>query len=132
MDFRNYFYPFDWTCFSEFCDLDFQINSTENIIKKMETYKYSELAAAGGHKKKKKTLKKKLFKKSYIVCAVLKKETKADVLDELLNEEVDVVFMTSGGGRSREKMTRRTLVDCFEERFAEYNPPETNPLGGEN
>ena len=53
-------------------------------------------------------------------------------MDELLNDEVDVVFMTSGGGRSREKMTRGTLIDCFEERFAEYNPPEADPLGGEN
>ena len=53
-------------------------------------------------------------------------------MDKLLNDEVDVVFMTSGGGRSREKMTRGTLIDCFEERFAEYNPPEADPLGGEN
>ena len=52
-------------------------------------------------------------------------------MDELLNEEVDVVFMTSGGV-SREKMTRGALIDCFDERFAEYNPPETKPLGGGN
>ena len=52
-------------------------------------------------------------------------------MDELLNDEVDVVFMTSGGV-SREKMTRGALIDCFDERFAEYNPPETNPLGGGN
>ena len=52
-------------------------------------------------------------------------------MDVLLNEEVNVVFMTSGGV-SREKMTRGALIDCFDERFAEHNPPETKPLGGGN
>ena len=52
-------------------------------------------------------------------------------MEVLLNEEVNVVFMTSGVV-SREKMTRGALIDCFDERFAEHNPPETNPLGGGN